>query len=356
MNAKQALTDFQEQIAPFIQEFFAGQLPVARNISQPSADVILHLQEFTLRKAKRLRAALMYYTYLLMGGENTTEMLRTAVAIEVLQSYLLVHDDVMDQDSLRRGKPSMHKIYEQKLTDPQFSALREHYGEAMAICIGDVACHLSLQIITDADFAAEYKVKALSKLHQQITSVGQGQILDVNGSFGAVVDEQYVINVHKYKTAKYTYETPMTVGALLAGAVDADLEILSDYAINAGIAFQIQDDILGMFGDEEKLGKPNISDLREGKQTLLILKALEQATPEQSRIIKSALGNKRVTQELAGQVRQIIIATGSLEYSKQLAIDYVRKAKAALARRPKWQNSGREFLDSIADYMIEREF
>lgn len=358
MDVKDALGKFQARVDKEIELFFEAERPKAAAISPIASAALEHLAEFSLRPGKRLRPALMYYGYKIFEGEQDEEVVKAAVCPEILHAYLLIHDDVMDQDERRRGEPTMHKVYEDEHRRLYKKYESAHFGESMAINLGDVGCHYALQALAAADFPAEQKTAAILKLHQQIVTVGYGQMLDVMSTVlnDEEVDEDYVMHVHQFKTAVYTYETPLMIGATLAGANEHDLKVLSDYAIPAGIAFQIQDDILGMFGDEKKLGKANISDLREGKHTLLIIKALEKASGEQKEVIKGALGNPNLTQKMADEVRRIVIDTGSLQYSVEAAIKYVKQAKKALEARPQWQNEGRRFLDGIADYMIEREF
>ncbi|MCA9379217.1 polyprenyl synthetase family protein [Candidatus Dojkabacteria bacterium] len=356
MKAKKTLSSFQKIIEPLIEESFAGAEAQAQQISPVAAEAINLLKEYTLRKAKRLRAAFIYYSYLMLGGDDKSAILNASISIEILHAYLLIHDDVMDQDSLRRGEPTMHKIYERIHAGQHFLHDAAHFGESMAISLGDVGAHLANKQLIDSNFPSDRLIKAASKFNNQIATVGYGQMLDILSSVKSSVTEDDVMQVHRYKTASYTYETPLHVGAILAGANEKDLEDLSGYAVPAGIAFQIQDDILGMFGDEEKLGKPNISDLREGKNTLLILKALEKANPSQKKTIVGALGNSEVSDAQADEVRQIIRETGSLEYSKSLAVELVKKAKEALSGKTDWTGEGRDFIDGIADYMIEREF
>lgn len=356
MDAKQELGKYQKKIEPELRKVFKTYKAEAKKVTPESLAAVEHLEEYTMRRAKRLRAALFYYSYKMLGGKDVTEAFKTSVFMELVQSYLLIHDDVMDQDQLRRGKPTMHKIYEDihrkdyGIQDPK------HFGESMAINIGDIACHIAFDILTKSKFPDKNKIRALERAHRQVRITGFGQMLDILTTVKNTVYPEDVYQVHEYKTATYTYETPISVGAILAGATDKDIRILSKYAIPAGIAFQIQDDILGMFGDEDKLGKPNISDLREGKQTLLIVKAQEWADRKDLKYISQALGNPNVTDEQADQVRRVIRECGSLEYSKQIAVKYVKQAKRALARMKHWNGEGRAFLDGIADYMINREF
>ena len=356
MDAKTTLENYQNILEPLLAAFFAKAEPEAKAISPESLVAIRYLSEYSLRKAKRLRAALCYYTYLMMGGKQKKEAMKASMFIEIIQSYLLIHDDIMDQDEKRRGGPTMHKIYEKvhkvkySMQDPK------HFGESMAINIGDIACHLAMRLLTDSKFPAENRVRAVSRFHKQIVTVGFGQMMDVLSSVKSENSEEDVFRIHQFKTATYTYQTPISVGAILAGATDREVKILDGYSIPAGIAFQIRDDVLGMFGDEMTLGKATISDLREGKHTLLIIKALQKANKSGTKVITQALGNSNVTQEMADKVREIIIDTGSLEYSKKMAKKFVDQAKKALARMPNWDGDGRKFLDGVADYMIIRDF
>jgi geranylgeranyl diphosphate synthase type I len=153
----------------------------------------------------------------------------------------------------------------------------------------------------------------------------------------------------------YTFDGPIKIGAILAGANDSSLEALSRYSVPLGKAFQIQDDILGMFGTEEKLGKPVTSDLKEGKKTLLILEALSRANKNQKEIIELNLGNKKVTYNSLKQVRKVIEETGSLEESNSFAKQLVEEAINEL-NKMKLRKEGKDFLLNIAEYMIKREY
>ncbi len=160
--------------------------------------------------------------------------------------------------------------------------------------------------------------------------------------------------MYEYKTAKYTFEGPLHLGAILGGADDKFLNQLSQYAIPAGIAFQIQDDILGIFGDEKKTGKPVGSDIRQGKYTILVAKAFEKANPRQKKILARCLGNKNLTKKDIEDFRKVIIESGSLDYAKNLAMKLVWEAKKEL-EKIKMNSETKKFLRGIAEYMIKRE-
>jgi len=168
------------------------------------------------------------------------------------------------------------------------------------------------------------------------------------------VTEKDITDIHTLKTAIYTIEGPLHIGAILAGAGKEDLGELSDFAIPLGKAFQTQDDILGMFGTREKIGKPVGSDVREGKKTLLMVKALELGSPTQRKFIQRCLGNKRLTFKQLEKLREIVTKTGSLDYSKRLIERYSDEARVALGKL-KISNEGRQFFMYICNYIIQRD-
>lgn len=358
MGAKEDLATIAKKLDKIILEILDAEIESSQNVHH----VIPELLEYSSAIAdggKRLRGAFVYYGYLMHGGTNLEEILNIAAAIELSHAYLLIHDDIMDKAEFRRGTPTLHKTYRNlyfrmigKRND-----IANHFGKSIALCAGDIMCHLASEVLTNADFPAENKIKALSAYHRLITETGYGQVLDVFLELNEAAGEEDIIRVHHYKTGEYTYQNPLQIGALLAGATDEELHALKEYAIPGGIAFQLQDDILGMYGDEGRIGKPASSDLKEGKRTLLIIKALEQAKPHERIIIENALGNSDINLDTLEAVRSIIKSTGSLKYSKDLAIEYVQKAKQALIeyRSENWVQEGVDFLNGIADYMIKRD-
>ncbi|MEP7104088.1 MAG: polyprenyl synthetase family protein [Candidatus Dojkabacteria bacterium] len=358
MEAKQALNEIAQIVDTEVQSILDNETKLSKGIS-PIIKELLTTFPVVVFGGKRLRAAFIYYSYLMHNGKNKEEIIKVGAGMELLHSYLLAHDDMMDKSDMRHSKPTVNKYYEalgkmHKLRRPAAA----HFGNSMAVNAGDILCHIGLDIITNSKFESHKKLKALSKINNEFRDTGYGQVIDVFGGILSSVDEEYVMQVHYFKTGKYTYETPLHVGAILAGANKEQLDALTRYAIPGGIAFQIQDDILGMFGDEKRIGKRADSDLREGKKTLLIVKAMGKATPKQKKIIEESLGNPDLTIEMLEATKKVIIDTGSLEYSKSIARRLVLKAKRGLIEKPElnWNPKGKAFLEAIADYMIEREY
>lgn len=339
--------ELKKDIENRLKIFFGKKIISARKISRLHAEAIKKIQNFTLNGGKRLRAIFTYYGYLAVGGKNKDAILNACIYNELLQSFLLVHDDIIDDDDLRRGKPSLHKEYQ--------SENSKHFGISMAIIAGDIARELALEILLESKFPMERKIKALQFLHTNIEEVCAGEMLDIEASGCDEITKNFIQKIHYYKTATYTVAGPLCVGGILGGANEKTLHVFQDYAHFLGRAFQIQDDILGLFGDEKKLGKPVGSDLGENKKTLLILKALEKASQKEQNIIQNALGNKSLSPEQIQNVREIITRTGSLAYSQKSARALAKRAQQII-HDAQMVKEAKSFLENISDYIVNRNF
>lgn len=305
-------------------------------------EVLDVIDEYTMRGGKRLRPLLMIVAYRLYGGKNEEEIIKASCSIELIQSYLLIHDDIIDESDMRRKKPTVHRIYEKNYGDRKF-------GESMAIIAGDLASVYAEEIFERVKIDDGLKYRALIKLASIVETTGYGQVLDVFSSRIEDFDENDLMLLHEYKTAKYTIEGPMILGAILAGG--KDFSLISRYSIPVGIAFQLRDDILGLFGTEEEIGKPVTSDLEEGKKTLLILKAMENVNYRGR--IQSIIGKKGITAEELEEIRDIVRKTGALDYTYSTARDLVKRGIEALG---KIDSEEKMFLKEFAEYVIERKY
>jgi len=346
------LESYKEKIELRLKTFLDEKIAEAEKISDSSREIMQYIKEFNLRGGKRIRSVLIIMTYKYLGGKNENAIIDIAVSAELMQSFLLIHDDIIDNDELRRGGPTMHRIYAEKYKcydNPK------KFGESMAIIAGDLLASLGNEIISKSAFDEEKKLKLLQKFNEVIKLTGYGEIIDILSGLKTKVTEQDISKMHKLKTAIYTIEGPLHMGAIAAGASDDQLKILSEYAIPLGMAFQLKDDLLGLFGLEEKLGKPVDSDIKEGKKTILILKAMENAGKQQKEFIVNALGNKNITEKELIKLREIIKKTGSLSYSENLAEKLVKKAKDTI-KNSDFEKQGKEFFLEIADYIIKRDY
>ncbi|MGC9444200.1 MAG: polyprenyl synthetase family protein [Candidatus Methanospirareceae archaeon] len=349
------LEQYQEQINARLAWFFDAKIEEASGISEHTRDVVAGAKEYTLRGGKRLRPIFCIYGYKCLCAENDGAIFDAAISLELMQSYLLIHDDIMDEDELRRGRRTFH-ILCKELCERQFGRNKaQKFGENVAIVGGDLLESYGAEVLATSAFKSEYVQRALVAYAKIVKNVGYGQILDLTAERKGSFSEDEILTIHHLKTASYTIEGPLHIGALLAGATEADLTVLSNYGIPLGLAFQIQDDILGLFGSEMKTGKPVGSDIREGKKTLLILHALEWCTDADKAVIFNALGNEVVTDEELEAVRAIVKETGSLEYSKERVRELTEKAVATISGS-RFRDEAKEFLVKIADFIGRREY
>jgi len=360
-QARDILADFAIQIDTHLEKYFDTKLknPIGFDGNQRKlyTQIWTHIKEHNLRPAKRLRASFMYYGYYLLGGKDMQSILDASMSIELIHTALLMHDDVMDQDDTRRGSPTTHEYYKNIHTTTYTSGDSTHYGYSMAINVGDIALLSGYEILSQSKFDHAIKIDAINRLLQGIVNTGYGQSMDVTLESIGRASEEEITHLHHAKTAIYTYENPLHIGALLAGGTQEDFELISEYAIPGGIAFQLQDDILGLFGDSEKTGKPDHSDISQGKITLLYIKALENADQNQRDIINKLYGKRDITSKEAQIIREIIRSTQSVEYSRDISVQYAQQAQKVTNKMRKrgWNPKAIDYLDGIAQYMIDRE-
>lgn len=293
---------------------------------------------------KRIRGALVKLGYELSGGEPTPEIIKAAVAFEIFQTAILAHDDIIDKSPLRRGKPTI------------YHALGgNHRGVSHTICLGDIGFFLAVRLLASLNFQEDRKVTALKSFSQTVLHTVLGEMMDIELPYlkeKRVEDD--ALSIFELKTAWYTITGPLHLGAILAGATDGFLVSLTIFGQNLGIAFQIHDDILGVFGDENILGKSVSSDIEEGKNTLLIIHALSKANPDQKKVLEQFYGMKEVGSEKFEQIRQIFIETGALDYARFRANSYISKARKAITEISK--NKDTVFLlNQLVTYLSERK-
>jgi len=356
--AKTILADYKKQIDPLLVEFFQGQKAQIPTSLKYAHQMLNNLEDFCTRGGKRLRPALVYYGYKLLGGDESKDILKASLAMELIHTFLLIHDDIMDESDFRRGKTTMHKIYKAECeTVYRANGNSQRFGETMGILAGDLSFCLAFELLLSSDFSPELKTQVMQKLQDTVTNTIFGQELDVRLEFNGSSKPSEILSVYKLKTAQYTFECPLHIGAMLAGATQKDLETISNFAIPGGIAFQIRDDILGMFGDKKHTGKPVGSDIKQGKQTLLIAKALQKAGKIDRKRIKAALGNKELDENGIRKIQSIIRKTGALAECERVAKKHIDQAKQALSKFSKhnWDKDIIKKLDNIADFIVERK-
>lgn len=356
MNEKEKLIKYKKIIDESLARFFYNQKKQLKSRSNFFNKLLDNFAEYTLRKSnKRIRAILVILGYQLFGGRDFRKILTVAQSIELIHSSLLIHDDIFDQDLYRRGGLSFHYIFEKFHRDKFKKGDSEHFGHCMGILAGDIGFAFAVDNLINSKFSDNTKFKILDKFNKMYYDTCYGQATDVLNSYKERVKEKDVFEVYKYKTAKYTIETPLFLGATSAGVSDKNLQLLSKFALPLGIAFQIKDDILGMFGSREKIGKPITSDLEEGKMTLLILKSLKRLKIKERTNLLNILKKGKISFNELNLTKKFITLSGAYDYCQNLASKLVRKSLSYL-NKIRGKKEIKELLKFLANYIIQRDY
>lgn len=344
------LARIRTEVARALEHFMLGQRAVLAAIGDdmlPWIDVMTDL----LAGGKRLRAAFCCWGWRAAGGDEDLPIYAAAAALELLQASALIHDDVMDASDTRRGLPAVHRQFAARQPGASTPAAAEAFGAAAAILIGDALLSWTDQMYHASGLPPQALRRGQPVLDAMRTEVAAGQYLDLVNQVTRSDSVQDAMRVVAYKTAKYTIERPLHLGAALAGAPVGGLPdqpaaagarggsrsvsgTCSEYGMPLGIAFQLRDDILGVFGDPARTGKPVTGDISEGKRTVLMALARERASAAQLRLLDRHVGDRGLTEAGAAQVRAVIIETGALAECEMLIGASVKEATAALDGAP----------------------
>jgi geranylgeranyl diphosphate synthase type I len=317
-----------KQIYETLVAFVDRQRPALLSISDDMGPILAAL-DVLLAGGKRLRPSFCYWGWRSAGGQDRIEAVTAAASLELLQASALIHDDVMDASDTRRGQPSVHRRFEAMAKTAGWGAA-ESFGTGAAILLGDLCLAWSGEMYDRSGLGADALERGRKVYDLMRTEVMCGQYLDMLEQARGTGTVQTALRVVEYKSAKYTIERPLQLGAALAGADKAVLAALSGYGLPLGIAFQLRDDVLGVFGDPAETGKPAGDDLREGKRTVLIALALERATPVQAQVVGLRLGDPALDPAGVAQLRSVIVDTGALAACETMIETYAAQAHAAL--------------------------
>lgn len=350
---KQCLKEYIKNARPVIETFLDSEIQNAALLG----DIPRHLMESfkaSVVEGKGIRGFLVTLGYQLANGTDYNDILNTSIFIEIFHSGILAHDDFMDNDSLRRGLPTIHKQFAEIGKNIGIKTDPNHYGEALAICLGDASFYLSWQKLLESKASPELLLKASQLYIKYALRLVHGQVLDMTIPATDNINEEDVLKVIWTKSGEYTALLPLHVGATLGGMQDQQkLKAIENYAKCFGWAFQIQDDTLGMFSEEEKIGKPITSDLREGKNTLYMLHLRKHGTSEQKEIQRQLLGNKSITKEDVYKMREILQASGSYKYVIDMGWNYVEEGKQYISQITANKELA-DIMESLLVFMMER--
>ena len=325
-------------------------------MSQIKRDYKLHLvnpilyksiREFSLRRGKRIRPLLLilsYKGYCPARKRISSSLYHASTCIELLHNFMLIHDDIIDQSHLRRGKPTLHKILGKIVRTKR----REKLGYDLGIIAGDIVYALAIDAFLSIREAPQRKERALKYFIQTAAFTAMGEFVDTLHGVENIskIKEKDVFLNYTLKTARYTFDCPLVVGAILAGANEDDIRKLSELGVLIGQAFQIQDDIIGIFDSQKNIGKSILSDLAESKKTLLVCHAYRTLHSSQKRLFIKLFNKPQKTYQDLLAIRKIFLCAGSLHYSLR-QIQKRLDATFTILQHLKIRNKYREIIKDV---------
>ena len=348
-----ATTVVNEPLESLLERFLAERSSVTGAADPELRDVTAEIRSLVTAGGKRLRPAFVYWGHRATGADHDDAVFHPAAAVELLHTFALLHDDVMDRSANRRGRPTAHRALAaahergRRLGEPGW------FGYSAAILAGDLTFVWADELLDGTPLPAATVARARAVFSELRREVIAGQYLDLVLASDAAADEKGAHRVALLKSARYTVTRPLLLGAAMAPPHDGArvAEPLTTYGDAIGLAFQMRDDILGLFGDPTETGKSALDDLREGKRTLLILRALRLADPRQRVFLRSCLGDPDLDDGQAAEARRLVAATGALASVEALIDAHLTVALGAITNLP---DGAREALVELAELAVHR--
>lgn len=330
--------DLPELVQQTLADYLEIRLDECGELDPAIAEAVQELARFVLSGGKRIRPTFAWWGWRAAGGAadgpQATAMLRVASSLELIQACALVHDDLIDDSNTRRGNPTVHVRFAQTHHDQRWGGNSRDFGAAAAILLGDLALAWADDLLHTAGLPHESLVRALRPWQAMRTEVLSGQYLDVLGQARGDESPQAALRIDELKSASYTIQRPLELGAEIAGVDPDTLAALRGFGADIGVAFQLRDDLLGVFGDPEITGKPAGDDLREGKRTLLVAEAIDSAREQDDQatleLLRSVLGDAELTEQRVEQTREAMVRLGAVRAVEQRITTLTATAMEAL--------------------------
>lgn len=329
-SLSQSFSEHDEAISAALGTFFDSSLARARRIHPRYELLWRELARVTQNGGKRLRPKITILAYHAFGGTDTTAIIPIAAAQEILHTSLLVHDDIIDRETTRRGELNVSGAYDRiHYQEIHESDSRRHYSDSAALLAGDLLLAATFRLMNSSPLPPIQLRAAEDIFYRIIFEVAAGQLMDTEMAFLSE-NPASALQVARYKTASYSFIGPLLIGATLAGADEESLTVLEHFALNLGIAYQLNDDLMGIFGDEAETGKSTSGDLREGKRTFLVEQFLSHGRPDDTALFRSLFGDPRLTHDDAHRLKTLIEQSGARAKTEAMIDEYIRRARETL--------------------------
>jgi geranylgeranyl diphosphate synthase type I len=349
-DAPASLRPIAERVEGRLEQFLAVELDRWSAFDDQLGEPMAEIRRLVLSGGKRLRPAFCHWAFVGCGGDPDDPVVVDAgAAFELMHAFALFHDDVMDDAESRRGERTTHRTYEAHHLDSGWKGEARRFGDGMAILIGDLAFVYSDQLMAGAN-ATAWRIWNELRIELNV-----GQVLDMLGSVQGVRDLEHAERICRYKSGKYTIERPLHLGAALADPARFDqlAPRLSAYGLPLGDAFQMRDDVMGAFGDERTTGKPVGGDLREGKPTPLLARALAAATPRQHEVL-ATVGRPDLSDDGVAAIQSVLVETGALADLEATIAELTAEAIAAVGDAGLDRLATDELI-ALAEFVSQRE-
>lgn len=323
------LSQLRAEIDKTLASFTVARSAALLDIGPELVPVAKAMSDFITQGGKRFRPIFAYLGYLGSGAEAREEILRACTSLELVHVCALIHDDVMDGSDTRRNKPAIHKAFQQYHQDSSYKGSSERFGSSSAILMGDLALVWADRLLVESGISGDEFLQVQSVFADMRDELMAGQYLDVLEGALATTSIDRSLKVARYKSGKYSIERPLHFGAALSGKKEL-MGAYSSFGLPLGEAFQLRDDLLGVFGDPSLTGKPAGDDLREGKRTALIAIAMDRATDVQLKDLKSNFGDPNLSSEQIYLLQEIIISTGAVSHIESMIKELTDTSLAAL--------------------------
>ncbi|MBQ1038834.1 polyprenyl synthetase family protein [Micromonospora sp. C81] len=320
----------RQRVDKALTEFLAGQRGRLAAVDDALAPVAEAIEAFVLGGGKRLRPAFAYWGFRGAGGVDGDQVVTALAALEFVQASALIHDDLMDRSDTRRGEPAVHRRFAARHRESGWGGDPDGFGDAAALLLGDLCLVWSDELLHSSGLDLQALARARPVFDEMRTEVTVGQYLDVLTQATGDTSVERASKVARYKSAKYTVERPLLLGAALADATADVRTAYSAYGLPLGEAFQLRDDVLGVFGDPALTGKPAGDDLREGKRTFLVAAAGEATDDAGRELLFSRLGDPELDEQGVARLHELITASGALARTEQRIVTLTDAALAAL--------------------------
>src|SRR6195952_863024 len=344
---------FRTDIESTLQDFVRPQAAWLDRLG-PDAQRLVEHARVSVSGGKRFRAAFCWWGHHAVAEPtDRVALLRACSAIELLHASALVHDDYMDASDVRRGRPATHRAFEQLHREHGWAASPEQYGAAAAILLGDLLLSWSDELLRTCGLPAGRVLDALGYFDLPRSEVVAGQFLDVSAQARGAADVDTAMTVLRFKSAKYSIERPLHIGAALAGASPERIGQLSRFGLPLGEAFQLRDDLLGVFGDPSVTGKPAGDDLIEGKRTVLVALALDALPSADAKVLDAALGTALSATDVEHLCR-LIDGSGARMQVEEVISELTDRSLKALAAA-EVNDDARVVLEGLASEPTQRK-